>query len=191
LGRHQAVKCSPSRDFQAPRSRDASHRLLKNNARYVMQQGLSSPLIDFCAALTIVGLLTYARIQIKGGVFTAGTFTAFIIALLMLLEPLKRLVGIYNIFQQALGASQKVFEYLDHQETVVDTAGAPELAAFHSAITFEKVGFHYPGAPDGFRIQSLNLEVKAGEVVALVGPSGGGEDTNRNPEAALYDANTG
>ncbi len=106
----------------------------------MLQQGLSSPLIDFCAALTIVGLLTYARTQIKVGLFTAGAFTSFIFALLMLLEPLKRLVGIYNIFQQALGASQKVFEYLDHQETVVDTAGAPELGTFQNAITFRQCG---------------------------------------------------
>src|ERR1035441_6937296 len=62
--------------------------------------------IDFCAALTVVALVTYARIQIKSGTLTAGTFSAFSLALLMLLEPLKRLVGIYNIFQQALGQAE-------------------------------------------------------------------------------------
>ena len=51
----------------------------------------------------------------------------------MLLEPVKRLVGIYNIFQQALGASQKVFEYLDHQETVVEPPGAPALDRLRAA----------------------------------------------------------
>ena len=110
----------------------------------------------------------------------------------MLLEPLKRLVGIYNIFQQALGASQKVFEYLDHQETVVDTAGAPELGDISRMPSrSENVGFHYPGAPDGFRIQNLNLEVKAGEVVALVGPSGGGKTTIANFLPRFYDPTAG
>jgi subfamily B ATP-binding cassette protein MsbA len=191
LSGHMVVKAFTAEGYESRRFHNASLRLLRNNARYVLQQGLSSPLIDFCAALTIVGLLTYARIQIKVGVFTAGTFTSFIIALLMLLEPLKRLVGIYNIFQQALGASQKVFEYLDHQETVVDTAGAPQLAAFQNAITFDNVAFHYPGSPDGFRIHNLNLEVKAGEVVALVGPSGGGKTTLANFLPRFYDPTAG
>jgi subfamily B ATP-binding cassette protein MsbA len=187
LSGHMVVKAFTAEEYESRRFQDASGRLLKSNARYVLQQGLSSPVIDFCAALTIVFLLTYARIQIKGGAFTAGTFTSFIIALLLLLEPLKRLVGIYNIFQQALGASQKVFEYLDHRETVVDTPGAPDLTPFRHGITFEDVAFHYPDAPDGFRIQCLNLEVKAGEVVALVGPSGGGKTTVANFLPRFYD----
>src|SRR5664279_5267848 len=191
LSGHMVVKAFTAEGYESRRFRAASQRLLKNNARYVLQQGLSSPVIDFCAALTIVTLVTYARIQIKGGTFTAGTFTSFIIALLMLLEPLKRLVGIYNIFQQALGASQKVFEYLDHEETVVDAPGAPQLTGFEKHIVFEDAGFHYPGSPDSFHFQGLNLEVKAGEVVALVGPSGGGKTTIANLVPRFYDPTAG
>ena len=192
LSGHMVVKAFGAEEYESRRFREASHRLLKTNVRYVLQQALSSPLIDFCAALTIVGLLTYARTQIKAGAFTAGDFTSFLIALLMLLEPLKRLVGIYNIFQQALGASQKVFEYLDHQETVVEKRRMrPKLAGFRKDIVFDNVAFHYPGAPDGFRIQGLNLEVKAGEVVALVGPSGGGKTTLANLVPRFYDVTGG
>ena len=94
--------------------------------------------------------------QIKGGTFTAGTFTSFIIALLMLLEPLKRLVGIHNIFQQALGASHKVFEYLDHQEDDGRYARrAASLRVSERASSSRTSRFHYPGAPDGFRIPGL------------------------------------
>jgi len=185
------VKAFTAENYESRRFREASNRLFNTNVRYVLQQGLSSPVIDFCAALTIVGLLHYARLQIKGGTFTAGTFTSFLTALLMLLEPLKRLVGIYNIFQQALGASQKVFEYLDHKETVVDAPGAPRLTGFQDRIVFENVAFHYPGSPDGFRFQGLNLEVRAGEVVALVGPSGGGKTTIANLVPRFYDPTAG
>jgi subfamily B ATP-binding cassette protein MsbA len=191
LSGHMVVKAFTAEEYESRRFHEASHRLLKNNARYVLQQGLSSPVIDFCAALTIVALLTYARIQIRAGLFTAGNFTSFVFALIMLLEPLKRLVGIYNIFQQALGASQKVFEYLDHSETVADPPGAPVLAGFRQSIVFENVAFHYPGSPDGFRFHGLNLEVKAGEVVALVGPSGGGKTTIANLVPRFYDATAG
>ena len=81
-------------------------RLRNANLRYVAQQAIASPLIEFFGALTIVGLLTYARTQIKAGEMTTGEFTSFVIALLMLYEPVKRLTGIHNIFQQAMGASQ-------------------------------------------------------------------------------------
>ena len=191
LSGHMVVKAFTAEQYESRRFHDASHRLLKTNARYVIQQGLSSPLIDFCAALTIVGLLTYARYQIKDHALTAGAFTSFIIALLLLLEPLKRLVGIYNIFQQALGASQKVFEYLDHEESIADTPGGAELATFQNGIAFENVSFHYPAAPDGFHLRNLNLDVKAGEVVALVGPSGGGKTTIANLLPRFYDPVSG
>ena len=191
LSGHMVVKAFGAEGYEFRRFREAAHRLLKTNVRYVLQQGLSSPLIDMCAAAVIVGLLTYAKLQIKAGTLTAGDFTSFIIALLMLLEPVKRLVGIHNIFQQGIGASQKVFEYLDHAEDVAESPGALPLVGFEKNITFEKVAFHYPGAPDGFRIPSLDLEVKAGEVVALVGPSGGGKTTLANLVPRFYDVTSG
>jgi subfamily B ATP-binding cassette protein MsbA len=191
LSGHMVVKAFGAEGYEGRRFRDAAARLLQTNARYVLQQGLSSPIIDFCAAVLIVGLLTYARLQIKGGELTAGNFTSFIIAMIMLLEPLKRLVGIYNIFQQALGASQKVFEYLDHQESIANAAGADTIPGFHEAVVFSNVSFHYPGSPDGFRIQGLSLEVRAGEVVALVGPSGGGKTSLANLVPRFYDVTGG
>jgi ATP-binding cassette, subfamily B, bacterial MsbA len=191
LSGHMVVKAFGAEGYESRRFHEAGSRLLRTNVRYVLQQGLSAPVIDFVAALGIVGLLTYARDQIKHDALTAGDFTSFIIALLMLLEPLKRLVGIYNIFQQALGASQKVFEYLDHEENIADSPEAVPLTAFARAITFDRAGFHYPGSPSGFRFTGLDLEVKAGEVVALVGPSGGGKTTIANLVPRFYDPTEG
>ena len=97
------VKAFNTEVYEFRRFRDAARRLLRSNLRYVRQQAISSPLIEMFGALTIVGLLTYARIRIKTGALTAGEFTSFVIALLMMYEPLKRLTGIHNIFQQAIG----------------------------------------------------------------------------------------
>src|SRR6202030_846909 len=119
------------------------------NVRYVLQQAISSPLIEMFGALTIVGLLTYAVTQIKTGHMTPGDFTSFVIALILLYEPVKRLVGIHNIFEQALGASQKVFEYLDRDLQVKEQPGAARLARFERAIVFDSVNFRYPTSPDG------------------------------------------
>jgi len=187
LSGHMVVKAFGAEPYESRRFREASHKLLKTNLRYVAQQALSSPLIEMFGAITIVCLLTYARLQIKAGTLPAGDFTSFVFALLMLYEPVKRLVGIHNIFEQALGASQKVFEYLDHTEEIVEKPGAPRLEKFERGIVFENVSFRYPGAPNGFQIQELDFEVKAGEVVALVGPSGAGKTTLANLAPRFYD----
>ncbi len=191
LSGHMVVKAFGAEAHESRRFRDASRKLLNTNLRYVAQQALSSPLIEMFGAITIVCLLTYARIQIKAGTLTPGDFTSFVFALLMLYEPVKRLVGIHNIFEQALGASQKVFEHLDHIEEIVEKPGAPRLGTFERGIVFENVSFRYPGAPNGFQIQGLDFEVKAGEVVALVGPSGAGKTTLANLAPRFYDVTGG
>jgi subfamily B ATP-binding cassette protein MsbA len=191
LSGHQVVKSFGTEDIESNRFQIAANRLKSSNLRYVAQQALSSPLIEFFAAITIVGLLTYARIEIKNGVLTAGEFTSFVIALLMLYEPVKRLTGIHNIFQQALGASQKVFEYLDDDRQISDKPGAAKLAKFQQSILLDNVSFLYPNAPQGFSLADIQLEVGAGEVVALVGPSGGGKTTLVNLVPRFYDVTAG
>lgn len=190
LSGHQVVKAFGTEAYEFRRFRDAARRLLRSNLHYVRQQAVSSPLIEMFGALTIVGLLTYARTQIKAGTMTAGEFTSFVIALLMMYEPLKRLTGIHNIFQQAIGASQKVFEYLDHPEDIQDRPGAARLARFENSVVYDNVGFRYP-ASNGFRLEAIHLEVKSGEVVALVGPSGAGKSTLVNLLPRFYDVASG
>jgi subfamily B ATP-binding cassette protein MsbA len=188
---HQVVKSFGAEDVESNRFAMAAARFKSSNLRYVAQQALSSPLIEWFGALTIVGLITYARIQIKSGALTAGEFTSFVIALLMLYEPVKRLTGIHNIFQQALGASQKVFEYLDRDQQVVEKPAAAKLPRFQHAIVLDHVDFHYQNAPNGFHMHSVCLEVHAGEVVALVGQSGGGKTTLANLVPRFYDVTGG
>ena len=188
---HQVVKSFGAEDVESNRFRLAAARLKSSNLRYVLQQALASPLIEFFAALTIAGLLTYARLQIKAGTLTAGEFTSFVIALLMLYEPVKRLTGIQNIFQQAAGASQQVFAYLDGDQQISERPGASKLSKFHESIVLDNVSFRYPSVPNGFCLEGVSLEVRAGEVVALVGQSGAGKTTLANLVPRFYDVTHG
>lgn len=191
LSGHQVVKTFGAESYESGRFREAARRLKASNLRYVAQQALASPLIEFFAAITIVGLLTYARTQIVAGRMTTGEFTTFVIALLMLYEPVKRLTGIHNIFQQAIGASQRVFGYLDQQESIREKPGAVPLEKFEDSILYDGVSFHYPNSPEGFRLSAVHLEVMHGELVALVGPSGAGKTTLVNLLPRFYDVTRG
>lgn len=190
LAGHQVVKAFHAEQIESAKFQNATGRLRRSSLRYVAQQALASPLIEFFGALTIVGLLTYARAQIKTGSMTAGEFTSFVIALLMLYEPVKRLTGIHNIFQQASGAAQKVFEYLDTKHEIADAPGAVPLKTFSNAISFDNVRFRYPGN-EQWTLDGVTLEVKRGEVVALVGSSGAGKTTLANLVPRFRDITSG
>jgi subfamily B ATP-binding cassette protein MsbA len=148
-------------------------------------------MIEVFGAITIVMLLWYARNQIVAQAMTPGEFTRFVIALLMLYEPVKRLTGIHNIFQQAIGASQKVFEYMRITPEVVEKTDAIELAEFRDAIEFEHARFFYPSAPEKIVLDGLSLRVEAGQVIAIVGPSGAGKSTLVNMVPRFYDLTEG
>ena len=188
---HVVVKSFLAEKIESSRFRNAAHRFKKSNLRYIAFQALPSPIIEFLGAITIVGLLTYAREQIKADRMTSGEFTGFVVALLLLYEPVKRLTGIQNIFQQAIGASQRVFEYLDRTPTVIERPGAKKASGFRDSICFENVTFRYPNVPDGFAIRGLSLTVRRGEVVALVGPSGAGKSTLAALLPRFYDVQSG
>ncbi len=191
LSGHQVVRAFGAEEYESRRFHIASTRLRSSTLRYVAQQALASPLIEFFGAITIVGLITYARSQILAGHMKLGDFTSFVFALLLLYEPVKRLTGIHNIFQQALGSTQRVFEYLDRPEAIQEKPTAIPLKRFAKAIVFSGVGFHYPSAFNGFALQNIDLEVKAGQVVALVGPSGAGKTTLVQLLPRFYDVTSG
>ncbi|MGO9095408.1 MAG: ABC transporter ATP-binding protein [Bryobacteraceae bacterium] len=191
LSGQQVVKSFGAEGYESGRFRQAARRFLRSSLRYTAQQAVASPLIQFFGAVTIVVLLGYARDQIKSGAMDLKGFTSFMTALLMLFEPVKRLTGIYTIFQQALGASQKVFEYMTQEEDIRSKPGAKRLERFEKSIVFDDVSFRYPGSPDGFLLHSITMEVKAGEIVALVGPSGAGKTTLVNLAPRFQDVTEG
>ncbi len=191
LSGQQVVKSFGAEEIESNRFRDRVQRLRRSNLRYVAQQAVASPLIEFFGAVTIVLLVGYARKQIKLGTMTPGEFMSFVIALLMLYEPVKRLAGIHNIFQQALGASQRVFEYLDREQQIKEKPNALKLARFEKSIVFDGATFRYPSAPNGFFLDQVRLEVKYGEIAALVGPSGSGKTTLANLVPRFYDVCSG
>lgn len=188
---HEVVKSFGAEDYESKRFRLAAQRLKSGTLRYVAQQALASPIIEILGALSIIFLLYLAREQVKGARMTAGTFTEFVLALVLLYEPIKRLTNIHNIFQQGAGAAMKVFEYLDSRPDVIDRPNAVRLGRFTRNIRFENVRFSYPTAPDRVVLDAIDLKVDACEIVAVVGPSGAGKTTLANLVPRFYDVTGG
>jgi len=173
---HQVVKAFGAEPYEIRRFRAAADRLLRMNMRYVLIQGIPSPFIEFMGALTFVGLLWYGRVEIRNNVLKPEEFMSFLASLLFLYEPVKRLTNLHNIFQHAIGASEKVFSYLDQPEEIATRPGARALTSFREGIAFDNVSFRYPGA-SGMQLNGVSLDIRAGEIIALVGPSGAGKTT--------------
>lgn len=169
----QVVKAFGAERYESRRFRAAASKLLKTNMRKVLLQGIPSPFIELMGAVTFIGLLWYGRSQIR---LDPKAFAAFLVALLFLYEPMKRLTNLYSIFQQAMGASEKVFAYLDQPEEILSRPGARKLEKFHESLVFDHVSFRYPSAT-GLQLEDVSLEIRAGEIVALVGSSGAGKTT--------------
>ena len=115
---NRIVKAFRMERWELNRFRQAARRLLHVNLRFARAQAMTSPLMEVLGAITLVFLLLYARDRILHQQLTTGMFVPFIYALFKLYEPVKRLSGINNSFQQALGASAKVFELLELRDEV-------------------------------------------------------------------------
>jgi subfamily B ATP-binding cassette protein MsbA len=183
------VKAFGMESFEVDKFKAATRRLLKINLRWVRAYAATSPLMELLGAVTIAGLLLYERNQILHHQQTAGGFVAFVVALIKMYEPVKRLTGVNNAFQQALGASEQVFRYLDVPSEIRDRPHAVTLPAFEKEIRFERVCFDYePGLP---LLRDVNLRIRKGEVVAIAGSSGAGKTSLANLIPRFFDVTSG
>lgn len=186
---NRIVKAFGMESWEIARFRGAARKLFRANLRSVRAQALSSPLMDVIGAVAVALLLLLGRDKIKVGTFTLGSFATFIYAVFSLYTPVRKFAGFNNNFQQALGASDEIFLFMDAQDEVKQRPGARELTGFHDSIRFENVDFSYPdesGVPQPI-LRNINLEVKAGEVVAFVGSSGAGKSTLANLVPRFFD----
>jgi len=149
----------------------------------------SSRLMELIGAFGVAFIIWFGGHQVLSGRMSAGAFTAFGAALLSLYRPLKDLNGINQRIQQALAASERVFEILDAPVTVMEIENAADLPALKQGIVYQDVDFSYvPGKPV---LQKINFKVMAGQMVALVGPSGAGKSTMVDLLPRFYDPERG
>ena len=190
---NRIVKAFGMELWEMNRFRRAATRLFRANLKSVSVQAISSPLMDALGSVGIALLLLWGRGRIVHHQMTAGSFITFLIAVFTLYDPVRKMALFYNSFQQALGASEEIFKFMDATDDVQEKKRAFVLKGFNESIQFKDVGFAY-SSEDGERKQVLhgiNLTVRPGEVIALVGPSGAGKSSLVNLIPRFFDVNEG
>ena len=150
---------------------------------------LLTPFIQFFAAIAVTAIIWYGGMSVIDGEMTAGSLIAFLIYAINLANPVRRISEIYGDIQKSLAAADRVFETLDTEPDVKEKPDAIELPKVQGEICFNHVNFSYD--EDHPALIDFNLDVKPGEVVALVGPSGAGKSTVTNLLPRFYDVTDG
>ncbi|OEU45164.1 MAG: ABC transporter permease [Desulfobacterales bacterium S7086C20] len=167
---------------------EKTYSLFKYEMKAVMVRAMSSPVMELLGGVGITLIVWYGGYKVIGGTSTPGTFFSFMAALIMLYEPVKKLSPINNMIQQGLAAVVRVYDILDTLSEIKEHETPKELKPGGHSLLFKDVSFKYS---DDTVLKGVNLEVQAGEILALVGMSGGGKTTLVNLIPRFYEVTKG
>lgn len=182
------VKAFTMEDHEKRRFADQNQGVLRYQLKALRIDALSSPLMEFIGAIGISAIIGYGGYQVVNGTSTPGTFFSFLGALLMLYKPVKSLNKLNSTLQTGIASMVRVYEILDQKSNIVEKPGAVVLERAEGAVEFRNVSFAYDSVPV---LKDINIRVRPGEIIALVGSSGGGKTTLVNLIPRFYDVTSG
>ena len=153
------------------------------------KQQLASPMSEFLGITAISIVLIYGGSLVMDGTLTASWFVAYIAAFSQLTRPIRAFIDQFANINQGIAAGERIFSIMDARSTVEDKADAKPLEEFKDKIEFRNVSFSYDSSREV--LHEISFEVKRGETVALVGPSGGGKSTLSELVPRFYDPTSG
>jgi subfamily B ATP-binding cassette protein MsbA len=174
---------------EAERTGQAIEEVFRLNYKAARARGMIHPIMEALGGLAIVAVILYGGQQVITGAKDPGSFFAFITALLLAYEPIKRLAKLNANLQEGLAAAQRVFQLMDMEPEIRDDPNAKALVLNGGNLCFEGVTFSYGAAQAA--LSGVSLEVPGGKTAALVGPSGAGKSTILNLIPRFYDVDSG
>jgi len=187
---HRIVKAFRTEAHEADKFARAGYRLFRTNMKVTAALSTLPPLMELIGGFGMAGALWYGSHEIATGDLTPGQFAAFFTAVFMMYSPAKKLSRVNANLQQAMAASERIFDMLDTHTEVREEPAAPTLARFQKEIEFRDVGFEYDEAP-GAILRGVSFRVTPGQMVAIVGRSGAGKTTLVNLLPRFYDISSG
>ncbi len=188
---HRIVKAFRGEAHEAQKFGAAAQRLYRTNMKITSAVAVLPPLMEFLGGIAIIGALWYGSREISAGQLTPGEFTSFLAALFLMYGPAKKLSRVNAHLQQCLAAAQRIFEMLDTHTEVHDRPGASPISPLQERIVFQDVSFAYSDASGRDILHDVSFDVRAGQMVALVGLSGAGKTTLVNLIPRFYDVTGG
>ncbi len=193
------VKAFGMEDWENKRFAAETRQFFHLVLRITKLRNLSSPLTEFLSVIAGVVIIWYGGTQVLvTGTLKASEFLGFIMLIFQIMPPVKELSGVANRMQESGAAGKRVFEILDTKPHIDDNPSAVALERFERSIGFDHVSFVYDiPAPGGngeesrLILDDISFEVKRGEILALVGPSGGGKTTLVDLLPRFYDPTQG
>jgi ATP-binding cassette, subfamily B, bacterial MsbA len=190
LGGVRIVQIYGREEFEIDRFDQESEHYVKIMMRSVMVRAIQTPIMELIGVLALVLTMLYARWKIDAGTIRPGEVIAFLMALILMYEPLKAIGRLNAILMPGLAAGERVFEIIDRPPQVLDGPKVRPLPAMKDAVVFENVSFKYPKA-DSNAVTDVNLRLERGKQIALVGASGSGKSTLAALLPRLYDVSSG
>ncbi len=188
---HRIVKAFGAEGREAQKFRAAASTVYRTNLMVTRVLSLLPPLMEFLGGVGVALALWYGSQQIATGRLTTGEFAAFLAALFFMYGPIKKLSRVNAHLQQAIAASERIFEMLDSHTEVKERPHATTLDPLRSRIEFVDVSFGYEDSSARPILRGVSFTVRAGQVVAIVGRSGAGKTTLVNLIPRFYDVTGG
>jgi subfamily B ATP-binding cassette protein MsbA len=174
IANQRVVRVFGGQDYEKKRFEEAGQRIRRFNMKHAVAAAGTVPVTQFLVAIAIAAIVYFAAGQAFAGSTDVGHFIQFLAAVGLLLQPLKRLTGVNEHVQRGLAAAESVFGLVDEQPE--DDRGTVVLQRARGAVRFDDVSLSYRGASRP-ALEHASLEIRPGETVALVGPSGSGKSS--------------
>lgn len=182
------VKAFGMESYEKKRFFERTKQLFDLEIRAVIARSLSSPIMEFLAGFGIALIIWYGGSRVIDGTSTVGTFFSFMAAVLMLYDPVKKLSKLNNALQEGLAAVDRIYDIIERKSDIEDPQSPRAIDPGSHRVTFDKVSFKYD---DALVLNDIRLDVRAGEILALVGMSGGGKTSLVNLIPRFYDVSQG
>ena len=184
------VKAFGMEKYESQRFAEANERLYHNQMQSVLISSYSTPVIEVVGAAAGAIIVTYGGYLIIHGQITAGDFSSFFISFFMLNDPVKKLNGFNLTLQEGVASIRRIFEVMDTPPEIISSPKAFKMPTFTKEISIQVDQFQYYSSVEP-SLQNIYINVKKGEVIALVGSSGSGKTTLVNLIPRFHDVTTG
>jgi len=165
--------------------------MYKAGYRAAWLSALFLPVVQLITAMALGGIIWFGGLETQAGGMTIGGISAFVSYVTFMLFPIQEMARVYAELQHAVASAERIFSLVDAVPTVVDTQGAQDPGTLKGDIVFDDVSFAYDDAPEEEILAGFDLQVKQGETVALVGPTGGGKSTIVNLLCRFFEPTKG